>query len=108
MTPPYPVKSMTIIDRRIDIMNRDKLTCPHCDEPLERWEPSPWTGWGHDLFYCNNNRCPYFISGRRKICLEFEKNFAYRYCYNPANSKEFPIITWCGGDLSLLKGRCVE
>ena len=26
--------------------------------------------------------------------------------YNPENGRAFPIIAWCGGDLSLLKGRC--
>ena len=87
-------------------MNEKNLTCPHCDKQLLRWEPSPYTGWGHDLYYCDNNECNYFIEGRLKICIEFEKNFAYRYCYNPVNGKEFPIIAWCGGELSLLKGRC--
>lgn len=89
-------------------MNEEKYTCPHCSRPLKRWEPSPYAGWGHELYYCNNNDCVYFINGRVKICVEFEKNFAYRYCYNPVNGKAFPIIAWCGGDLSLLKGRCGE
>jgi hypothetical protein len=90
------------------MMNEEKLICPHCNQSLEKWEPCPWTGWGHDMFYCNNNECPYFLTGRRRICLEFEKNFAYRYCYNPENGQELPIIAWCGGELSLLKGRCKE
>jgi hypothetical protein len=85
---------------------QEPFTCPYCGEALERWEPSPYAGWGHDMFYCANNECEYFIRGRIKICTEFEKNFAYRFCYNPVNGKDFPIITWCGGDLSLLKGRC--
>jgi hypothetical protein len=48
----------------------------------------------------------YFITGRRKICNEYEKNFAYRYCYDPNNGQELPIIAWCPGELPLLKGRC--
>jgi hypothetical protein len=89
-------------------MQSEKYTCPHCGEVLTRWEPSPYTGWGHDMFYCDNNECEYFVKGRIKICMEFEKNFAYRYCYNPVNGKDISIIAWCGGDLSLLKGRCGE
>jgi hypothetical protein len=87
-------------------MNQDKRICPHCKEPLVRWEPCPQTGWGHDLFFCDNNACSYFVEGRRKICCDYEKNFAYRYCYDPENGQELPIVVWCGGDLSLLKGRC--
>ncbi|MFC1821225.1 hypothetical protein ACFL9T_00835 [Thermodesulfobacteriota bacterium] len=87
-------------------MTDEKLACPYCNEPLTRWEPSPWTGWGDDLFYCRSNECSYFVEGRKKICIEFEKNFAYRYCIDPKKGKPLPIITWCGGDLSLLKGRC--
>jgi len=85
-------------------MNNDKLTCPYCEEPLERWEPSPYTGWGHDMFYCNNNRCSYFISGREKICQKYEKNFAYRYCYDPENGREVPLVAWCPGGVVLAKG----
>ena len=87
-------------------MDEEKRLCPHCNERLERWEPSPYTGWDRSLFFCNNNECDYFIHGRAKICLEYEKNFAYRYCYDPKNEQELPIIAWCPGDLSLLKGRC--
>ena len=87
-------------------MNTEQFECPHCSKVLTQWEPSPYTGWGHDMFYCDNDNCEYFIEGRMKICREFEKNFAYRFCYNPVNGKDFPIIAWCGGDLSLLKGRC--
>jgi hypothetical protein len=82
--------------------------CPHCGEPMDRWEPCPETGWGHDLLICNNNGCEYFTRGRRKICSEFEVNFGYRYCYNPDKGKSVPVVTWCGGALSLLKGRCRE
>ena len=89
-------------------MSEEKMICPHCSEQLERWEPCPWTGWDNDLFFCNNDKCGYFVEGRKKICYEFEKNFAYRYCYNPRKGKALPIIAWCGGELSLLKGRCKE
>ena len=89
-------------------MENDKLFCPYCGEELERWEPSPYTCWGHDMFFCNNNDCEYFINGRKTILIEFEKNFAYRYCYNPETGKDFPIITGCHGNLSLLEGRCAE
>ena len=87
-------------------MDKEIIQCPHCHKPLLKWEPSPYTGWGHDMFFCDNDDCSYFVEGRIRICCEFEKNFAYRFCYNPENGKNFPIIAWCGGDLSLLKGKC--
>ena len=70
------------------------------------WEPSPYTGWGDNMLYCNNDECGYFVRGREKIYREYDRNFAYRYCYNPKNGQEVPIIAWCHGDLSLKKGKC--
>ena len=90
------------------VMSEEIYVCPHCEEVLSSWSPSPYHGWANDLYYCHNDECSYFIEGRQKICVEFEKNFAYRYCFNPENGKHFPLIAWCGGDLSLLKGRCGE
>lgn len=89
-------------------MTGNDMVCPHCNETLTRWEPCPETGWDTDLYYCDNNECRYFVDGRRKICEEFQKNFAYRFCYNPKNGQGFPLIAWCGGELSLLRGRCDE
>ena len=88
------------------MLTDEKITCPHCTEPLDDSEPNPETGWDQDLMICNNYACAYFIKGRKKLFEEYDVNFAYRYCYNPANSKEFPLVCWCGGDLSLKKGRC--
>ena len=87
-------------------MNEENYKCRHCGEILVRWEPSPDAGWDHDLYLCNNNRCSYFVNGREKMSKEHKVNFAYRYCYDPFKHKEMPIVSWCGGDLSLLKGRC--
>ena len=81
-------------------------TCPHCQRPLAKWEPCAESGWDCDLYYCDNDECPYFVRGRQIICENYEKNFAYRYCLNPGTGQETPIVAWCGGDLSLLKGRC--
>ncbi|MBN1847167.1 MAG: hypothetical protein JW932_01130 [Deltaproteobacteria bacterium] len=89
-------------------MQDKEYICPHCNGVLKQWSPPPHGGWDHDLFYCDNNACDYFIRGRTKISSESKTNFAYRFCYNPVNGRDFPLITWCGGDLSLLKGRCGE
>ena len=87
-------------------MNDSNYKCPHCEAELKTWEPSPYSGWGDNMLYCENNECNYFIQGREKICYEYDKNFAYRYCYNPRNGKVLPLIAWCPGELSLKKGRC--
>ena len=87
-------------------MSHDVFKCPHCEKPLRRWEPAPESGWDRDLFYCDNDACSYFVRGREKVCHEFERNFAYRYCLDPKTGKARPVVAWCGGRLSLLKGRC--
>ena len=87
-------------------MNTIPTQCPHCEADLETWEPSPYTGWGVNMLYCSNNCCPYFLRGREKIYFETTKNFAYRYCINPTNGKELPIIAWCPGELSLKRKIC--
>jgi len=88
------------------MMNQENPICPHCGKALSRWEPAPESGWDRELLYCDNNACTYFVRGREKVCKEFERNFAYRYCLDPKTGKARPIVAWCGGSLSLLKGRC--
>ncbi len=79
--------------------------CPYCGKKLEVWEPHPETGWSDYLLVCGNDECEYFHRAREKVAEECKVNFAYRYCLNPKTGKAIPIVTWCGGDLSLLKGR---
>jgi len=80
--------------------------CPHCGERMESWDPGPESGWTDDILICNNNQCKYFTTGRKKIADENMVNFAYRYFWNPTSGKGGAIAAWCGGDLSLLKGKC--
>ena len=80
--------------------------CPHCQKELKIWEPSPYTGWGDNMLYCDNDLCKYFVRGREKIFIEYDKNFAYRYCRNPKTGHELPIIAWCPGELSLKRKKC--
>ena len=87
-------------------MCHENMMCPYCKEPLERWEPGVWCDWDRDLFFCKNNECAYFVRGREKVCYEYDKNFAYRYCCDPKSGKAWPIVAWCGGELSLQKERC--
>jgi hypothetical protein len=89
-------------------MAEETLECPHCRGGLTKWEPNPESGWGDDMYFCDNNACSYFVEGRKRICSEYDKNFSYRYCVNPKTGCSVPLVAWCGGDLSLLKGRCKE
>lgn len=104
------VSSNTIVFRTVDHINKEATMserpfCPHCNTPLTPWEPHPETCWGDTLWVCENNDCDYFKRGRAKIAEEEKVNFAYRYCLNPTTGKAVPIVSWCGGDLSLLKGK---
>jgi hypothetical protein len=88
--------------------NSQEMDCPHCGQKLDAWDPGDESGWDHDLLVCNNSKCEYFVRGRKKISDECEVNFAYRYCYDPVKDRAIAIATWCGGDLSLRKGRAVQ
>lgn len=81
-------------------------TCPYCDAPLLEWEPSAYHAFENNLLFCPSNTCDYFRYGRRDIADRFQKNFGYRYCWDPVREHAFPLIAWCGGELSYLKGRC--
>jgi hypothetical protein len=87
-------------------MSSKDIHCPHCGNRLEAYEPSPFSDWDSPLLICNNNECSYFTKGREKICEDYKKNFSYRYCVNTANGTSIPMMAWCYGELSLLKGRC--
>ena len=87
-------------------MSNQKIVCPHCGSALESYDPSPFSDWDSELLICNNNDCSYFIRGRERVCDEYKKNFSYRYCVNASNGTAVPMVAWCHGELSLLKGRC--
>ncbi|MFH2006275.1 MAG: hypothetical protein ABI333_06790 [bacterium] len=80
--------------------------CPFCETELEEWEPSAYHCWENNLWFCPSDRCKYFRYGRQEIADRFQKNFGYRYCFDPGNKVAFPLIAWCGGERSYLKGRC--
>lgn len=80
--------------------------CPYCGAALEDWEPTDESAWENTLRFCPNNACDYFRFGRREIAERFKKNFGYRYCWDPVREHAFPLIAWCAGELSYLKGRC--
>jgi len=84
----------------------DQGRCPYCGTPLEEYEPNAYECWPNNLSFCPSNDCSYFKFGRREIADRFQKNFGYRYCWDPVTENAFPRIAWCPGSLSYLKGRC--
>jgi hypothetical protein len=88
-------------------MDEMDYTCPYCGEGLARWEPAAESGWDCDMYLCENDTCEYFTKGRKKVSRDYEANFGYRYCYDPIRRRAVPLAAWCGGHLSLRKGRCV-
>jgi len=80
--------------------------CPYCKTPLQEFEPNPYQAWPNDIAYCPSNDCSYFRHGRKDIAEKFQKNFGYRYCWDPVGEAACPLIAWCPGTLSYLKGRC--
>ena len=80
--------------------------CPYCETLLEEWEPTAYHAFPNNVFFCPNDGCEYFRYGRRAIAEQFNRNFGYRYCFDPVARSAFPLIAWCNGERSYLKGRC--
>jgi len=83
-------------------------TCPYCHKDLVSWEPPDEAGWDHDLMVCENNECSYFVKGEAKSAKTMTGISATATAMTLQTGNELPILAWCGGDLSLLKGRCKE
>lgn len=75
--------------------------CPHCGEKFTIWEPSTYSGWGHDMLYCDNDECAYFVQGRRKICMEFEKTLPTGTVSTPKPERPFPLLPGAAGNCLL-------
>jgi SAM-dependent methyltransferase len=73
---------------------RHTLRCPHCDEPLTKFElaNSPFCEWPNPFMYvCFNNDCPYLVGGWQVMNEQGNPGFSYRLMYNPEQDRCLPV-----------------
>lgn len=75
----------------------DTLQCPHCEQPLSRWQvpQTPFVEWSSTFqFICFNDDCPYYVRGWKT----FENQGipgSYRFMYDPDSNSchSVPVLT---------------
>lgn len=87
----------------------ETLTCPHCTEPLSRWEvpDDPIIDWPNDHMYiCFNDGCPFVVRGWRFMWEQGIEGHSYRYLFNPLTgaSTTVPIQTLQDLRLGIMSG----
>ena len=75
------------------LMDRDKPTCPHCNQEMSLWEVPPITfsdglGWGEPYLYiCFNDDCPLYKQGWEQLKSDYAQTASYRCMSYPSNGK---------------------
>ena len=87
---PEDPADMQVDPREVDSRKRtvpETHLCPHCSEPLARWEvpDDPCIDWNNDYMYlCFNDACPFVVRGWRFMWEQGIEGHSYRYLFNPA------------------------
>jgi len=75
--------------------NKPTETCPHCGQPMHRWQPPLEANWGvHPQFVCFNDECPYYVQGWEWMRNHYDQNVSYRYRYDPVSGERGPLPAW--------------
>jgi len=82
--------------------------CPHCQEPLEKWEvpDDPIIDWPNEYMYlCFDDSCPFVVRGWRFMWEQGIEGHSYRYLFNPLTgaSTTVPIQTLQDLRLGIMK-----
>lgn len=69
--------------------------CPHCNEPLKKWQCPQGSSWDVEFLYvCFNDNCSYFVRGWDWMKNKFNQNISYRFSVNPVNGSSGPLPVW--------------
>ena len=69
--------------------------CPHCGEPLTRFEVPPESGWQGDYqLACFNDDCPYYQRGWQHMQERYAVRASYRYRVDPVTGEASPLAVW--------------
>ena len=76
-------------------MTKTAEVCPHCGEPMKRWEipdnlpfDEPWH------YVCFNDDCAYFQKGWQWMAEQYGRPCSYRHRQTPDGHESGPLATW--------------
>jgi hypothetical protein len=78
-----------------NIMENNKLNCPHCGQLMTKWKAPDDSTWTGVLQYvCFNDDCPYYIKGWEWMKEQYNHHVSYRHRYNPETGETGPLPVW--------------
>ena len=80
--------------------SEERPNCPHCNEPMLKWQPPMENTWSEPFQYvCFNDDCKYYVEGWEYMQQTRESKTSYRCRYNPRNNLWDPVPVWTKYDL---------
>jgi len=74
------------------MVDQEKTTCPHCGEPMNKWQGPAVESWGSDCqFICFNDDCGYYQRGWDFTYKKIGIKASYRHRYDPATGQTGPF-----------------
>ena len=86
--------------------NDSNHTCPHCAQPLQKWQSPELGTWSAEYhLVCFNDDCQYFRKGWEWMFERFAARASYRFRLDPSTGEKGPVPVW---SVDALKSGIIE
>jgi hypothetical protein len=76
-------------------MENKDTNCPHCGQPMKKWNAPNQSTWGdHPQYVCFNDECGYYVRGWERMRTKYNQYASYRHRYDPVAGQEGPLPVW--------------